>query len=516
MATKMSLERDKTIRFGLKGLSRITHEDILKSLVNIVPQQDIHGIQLTRSECFLTFKTVESKLNVLIQGVNVGENFVKPTDVDKTVTNVTIKDLPVELSDEFVASSLMKYGEVVNGSLRRGFVKGTQIETGTRYCQMLNVENPIPNLTNFGDHLVRIFCDNEKTLCKYCNLGSHPFYKCPLKRDEPKRCYRCKSDLHLVRDCPNTVCDFCGVEGHKKYDCSAFLEQVNRDRQGLLNMVRSPNAKENRPTEDKPTAVTHSTPVPGKGEPYPTEPDSTEQKITKVVFGASNCCGLEMNDPNCVVIAESGISAENIEQLFDKTKECKAESIKTVIIHLGTNDLKQTRNDSDVTAMRMMNAVSLTMAKFKNLDQVGVASVPPKRGKGNEHYNSTVRNLNTFMRKFCEKTCNVQYIDNDPIFMPKGGHPAKVMFNKDDQSCIHFSPFGRHRVVQNFRNFLNPPEGFVCVEKARDSNKRGRNDLSATPPSAEKQCAKKSQPDDLEANGSITENLSPIKPMNEA
>ena len=156
------LDRNLTISFWLRRLPRLTHQDILKGLQKIVCDKDILAIQMAVDECFITFKSLASKVKVLTQGLEIGETSIRLKDHDKTVTNVTLRDLPVELSDQFVSASLRMYGEVVSGSMRRGLIQGTQIETGTRYCKLLKVENPIPIFSTFGDHPVRIFCDNNK------------------------------------------------------------------------------------------------------------------------------------------------------------------------------------------------------------------------------------------------------------------------------------------------------------------------------------------------------------------
>jgi hypothetical protein len=41
-------------------------------------------------------------------------------------------------------------GDVVQGSLRRGMIKGTNIETGTRYMQLTNCAPLIPIMSKFG------------------------------------------------------------------------------------------------------------------------------------------------------------------------------------------------------------------------------------------------------------------------------------------------------------------------------------------------------------------------------
>ena len=44
-------------------------------------------------------------------------------DVEKLITNVTIKDAPFELSDAFLLQHIKMHGDVVEDSLRRGIIK---------------------------------------------------------------------------------------------------------------------------------------------------------------------------------------------------------------------------------------------------------------------------------------------------------------------------------------------------------------------------------------------------------
>ena len=57
------------------------------------------------------------------------------SDVCRSLTNVTVKDAPYEMPDDEViaALGLADYGNVVEGSIRRGKVKQTSIENGTTY-----------------------------------------------------------------------------------------------------------------------------------------------------------------------------------------------------------------------------------------------------------------------------------------------------------------------------------------------------------------------------------------------
>jgi hypothetical protein len=76
--------------------------------------------------------------------------------------------MPYEVQNCFVATQMLRYGQVIPESVRRGYIKGTNIENGSRYLQMLKCDKTLPNKTNFGRFEVRIFADNNRTECKYC------------------------------------------------------------------------------------------------------------------------------------------------------------------------------------------------------------------------------------------------------------------------------------------------------------------------------------------------------------
>jgi hypothetical protein len=120
---------------------------------------------------------------------------------------------------------MQQFGDVVQGSLRRGMIKGTNIETGTRYMQLTNCAPLIPIMSKFGRFDVRIFADNNRTECKYCSQTDHPSYRCVRKPSMAKAraCFRCNSKDHTIKDCPHSenVCFNCGKEGHIRRNCEA-------------------------------------------------------------------------------------------------------------------------------------------------------------------------------------------------------------------------------------------------------------------------------------------------------
>ena len=91
--------RDKTLRFKTKGLTKISEREILEGLKHSVSEDSIVAIQVTNDICYLTFNSIEVKRNIQIEGFTVQERRIKPQDVNNSITNVTLKDLPVEIPD---------------------------------------------------------------------------------------------------------------------------------------------------------------------------------------------------------------------------------------------------------------------------------------------------------------------------------------------------------------------------------------------------------------------------------
>ena len=175
------------------------------------------AIQLTETSFYVTVSTREAKESLLSSGVSF--SIVQQCVWCRTGHNKcnTIKDAPFELSDGFLIFHMKTYGYVIGNSLERGKIRGTEIETDTRYIQMVNVRDVLPTVVNLGRFRVRIFSDN-KTECRICKGIRHAFFRCPQKNDIPPRvCGRCKSTEHRTRECTNDiVCNYCDETGHKQ------------------------------------------------------------------------------------------------------------------------------------------------------------------------------------------------------------------------------------------------------------------------------------------------------------
>jgi hypothetical protein len=195
------VQRHLSIHFNTRFFKGITHEEILSGIEKKVELDNVGSVQFTETDCIISVKDLNTKEKLISGGITLKNRSVNFLDVEKTITNVTIKDAPYEVSDCYIATQMMKYGEVIPGSVRRGYIKGTNIENGSRYLQIINCAPTLPNRTDFGRFEVRLFADNNRTQCLHCKQTNHPSYACRQKPTWQKRCYNCNDLGHLARDC---------------------------------------------------------------------------------------------------------------------------------------------------------------------------------------------------------------------------------------------------------------------------------------------------------------------------
>ena len=161
------LSRPLAVRLNTRQFARLAYEEVLNGIEQEIDVSLVKEIQITESICFVSLKNQEAKESLIIGGVNIRDTYNNVFDVEKiNVTNVAIKDAPYELDNRFLMEYLKQYDEVVENSMKRGKVRGTDIETGIRYVQIVNCRI-IPITTTFGRFKVRLFSDN-KTECKFC------------------------------------------------------------------------------------------------------------------------------------------------------------------------------------------------------------------------------------------------------------------------------------------------------------------------------------------------------------
>lgn len=93
------LQRPLTVNFSTRRTGRISEKDVIDGINELTDFKNVQAILLTQMECRITFKNKESKIKATNEGIHIGKQHITVQDVGKNVTNVTIKDAPVELND---------------------------------------------------------------------------------------------------------------------------------------------------------------------------------------------------------------------------------------------------------------------------------------------------------------------------------------------------------------------------------------------------------------------------------
>ena len=535
MSVNMSeFTRPLTVRFSSRVFSRLKHEEVLESLEENIDPSSVRAIQITENACFVTLSSNETKEILLIEGVNIRGTYNDTFDADRVITNVTIKDAPYELADSFIIHHMKSFGEVIENSLRRGKVRGTEIETGTRYIQMVNVRNILPIKAKLGRFNVRIFSDN-KTEYRICSNVDHPFYRCPDK-DKPKTllCSRCKCEGHLFRDCPNDiVCNFCSESGHKQSDCKKYKDrqlygdyafEIAEGRAADLETStggRSYTIESGEPSEDNRDVdrniprnldsdllneddknadiqtqhdVTKVDATDTNEARIPTE--TTFDRLSKervfLVIGVSNSQRIHFKDPDIKNVSVSDGSAVNIDELLSKAvTEAADKNVKRIAVHLGTNDITRYKADANQVILEITTAMNKIREKFPS-SEIAFSSIPHRRGKSSAtvNLNNTVKVVNEFFWKMAKKEKHLYFLNNDDDLL-KDGIPVTSMYDNSDSRGVHVSSKGASVLEENIQCFFDSGEaaGLDVDVETPSGRKRNCSVISNTPPS-EKQSDK--------------------------
>ena len=539
------LTRPLTVRFETRHYARLGHEEILESLEENLESSEIKAIQLTETTCLVTVSTREAKETLLSTGLSVRNMYNSLYDVDQVITNVTIKDAPFELSDSFIMYHMKQYGDVIENSLKRGKIKGTDIETGTRYIQMVNVRDVLPNVVELGRFKVRLYSDN-KTECRICKDTGHPFFRCPQRASLPPRiCGRCKSSDHRTKECTNDiVCNFCDGSGHMQKDCEDYkLSQARQtygryaeeilearkyrieDDNKVMNETSTSLNPEDKVPEDSVRKTlefneTHTNDTHDENQNTAeksnieteqsniqvsenTKQDNTVQnripiknlqrtpnKVVNFVLGDSNGVRINVKDPDVKNISKTGQKAAEIGTLL-KIAETKASgrSVQNILIHLGTNDVSRRRDDSAQAMVDITTAIKETHKQFPEAS-IAFSSILPRRGKTTaiKTLNETSKAVNEYVRKMSVKESYLSYLNNDND-MVDNGVPIKAFYDPSDATGVHLSAKGADVLADSFQDFFNC--GHISDDEftTPHAQKRNRSVLSNTPPS-DKQIAK--------------------------
>lgn len=506
-------KRDLSIQFNIRSFKGIKHDNIIDEIKKIVEIEKVKSIQFTENNCIVSLQDNKSKEEVLVKGITLNNRSVSFYDVEQNITNVTIKDLPYELDNQFVYTQMIHYGKPIPNSIRRGLLKGTNIENGSRYIQIMECDKTLPNRTSFGRFPVRIFADNNRTVCQYCQTTDHPSYMCKQKPDN-RRCYNCFLTGHIASDCKNEpLCKYCKKTGHNKFNCEE-LEMVKARREygdyahDILDGRRSEQI--NNECSDR----EHSEQVNNEYSNIEHEENDEqsdtcdcideENKTTDVtvILGASNTKRLGKFSENVVNASVSGAGFASIGQCIElalTSLDRSVKNVKNVLVCLGTNDVTKNRDDCDQVNITFSHAISAVAKTFPD-SRIGVTSVLPRKGRGQHimKLNEISDKVNRYVRKWCAGTTALKYIDTVSAFSNQGS-AIKNLYDANDPSGVHISNLGQEKLCSIFTKFISstPQIDDKVFETPREDRKRGRSKTASTPSSADRKSKQQIISDDV-------------------
>ena len=461
------LDRSLSLCFNLRPINGLNYDNVLAALQEVVEIDDIIAVQFTPNKCNVTLNDENAKNALLINGFNVLGKHVPLTEVDNQMTTATIKDAPYEMSDIYICTQMGKYGNVIQGSHKRGMVRNTDIQNGTRYVQLLNVDKPIPNSVRWGRFWVRIFCDNQKTECGYCGETTHPYFKCPTKIEKQQRCYKCLQPGHQAWECKGeVVCSLCLKPGHVKKQCNSSK-----------NTKSSQEAPE---TEVDTTVLSEeelsASPVFGKSKTdgvVAVEKDKNEKTgapCSKLVLGASLVKYIEIDNPEVEICAESGACMESIDKLIAQSKAThNRDAVDHVVVHLGTNDITHNADDIGQVIIDYTLGIHTLRESFPQA-KISLCSVPPRKGQSDivKTTNEASLALNRFIVRLISTDSAVDFIDTYPVLTnPASGIPRKTLYDKRDPSGVHLNGEGKRELKGVFLKTLGVAECIPDVKRKR-------------------------------------------------
>ncbi|XP_069123841.1 uncharacterized protein [Argopecten irradians] len=104
--------------------------------------------------------------------------------------------------------------------------------------------------------------------------------------------------------------------------------------------------------------------------------------VPTVILGASNANRMDIVNDNVCNASINGASFGEIDRLIDKAKNMTNEQIENVILHLGTNDIMTTKNDTDQVMIRVIDALGKVGKAFPDHTKIGVCTILKRKAKG--------------------------------------------------------------------------------------------------------------------------------------
>ena len=109
-SSKPQIQRHLSFHFGISFTKGLSHTEVSTELEKLIDKSSVQSIQITEREYIVMVLNPVAKHVLLTRGIELRNRYIKLVDVEKQVTNVTIKDAPCELSDISMCGYISKFG----------------------------------------------------------------------------------------------------------------------------------------------------------------------------------------------------------------------------------------------------------------------------------------------------------------------------------------------------------------------------------------------------------------------
>lgn len=196
--------------------AQLTGGDVYIALIRSVDRQVVRGVQRIGSLWRIYVNNHDARVRLISHGIVIRNTTIPVYDTNpytksanEHLTRITIKDIPLSVSDELLKSTLnrMKYqvrGDVIRQKLR---VNGELIDcfNGDRVCYIDPPSQPLPRMIVFANLFrARVFHVGQPervTTCSRCLENGHHVSQC----GNSVKCKNCHKVGHISSACPDSV-----------------------------------------------------------------------------------------------------------------------------------------------------------------------------------------------------------------------------------------------------------------------------------------------------------------------
>ena len=194
----------------------------------------------------------------------------------------------------------------------------------------------------------------------------------------------------------------------------------------------------------------------------------SEDNVTQLVLGASLVNYIEINHPSVEVCSLSGARMENVENLLEKTEaQHNADLVKKVVVHLGTNDVTNNKNDVAQVIINYTLGLNTIREKFTKAE-VFLTSIPPRYGRSEAviNHNEVSTGVNRYLDRLASTDPMLHYLNTLPLLTyEKTGSPIKKLYDKRDNAGVHLNGDGKQVLKNAFLQALGITE--IVLETKR-------------------------------------------------